>query len=168
MIRLHLAMAALMLACGPVGAIAGRDGPHGGRPARWIVYGIAALACGVNVVALVWTLTGASAPQAVTRFVLPVGLPWMLAHFRLDALAAVFLLIVNLLGCAASVFGIGYGAHEKEPWRVLPIFPVFLAGMNLVPLADDAFSFLVAWEFVSLSSWLLVLSSHESEDTRRA
>ena len=39
---------------------------------------------------------------------------------------------------------------------MLPFFPAFLAGMNLVLLADDAFSFLFAWEFMSLASWALV------------
>jgi len=121
-----------------------------------IVYGASlAVSTVLCAIALVHLLDPA---QSVAAVVLPIGLPWLGAHFRLDALAAFFLLVVNLLGCAAAVYGIGYGTHEREPWRVLPFFPVFLAGMNLVPLADDAFSFLVAWEFMSLSSWLLVLS----------
>jgi len=32
---------------------------------------------------------------------LPVGLPWLGAHFRLDALASFFLVVVNLGGAAA-------------------------------------------------------------------
>jgi len=44
---------------------------------------------------------------------------------------------------------------------VLPFFPAFLAGMNLVVLAADAFSFLVAWEFMSLASWALVMAHHK-------
>jgi formate hydrogenlyase subunit 3/multisubunit Na+/H+ antiporter MnhD subunit len=32
--------------------------------------------------------------------------------------------------------------------------------MVLVLIADDAFAFLVAWEFMSLTSWFLVLASH--------
>jgi formate hydrogenlyase subunit 3/multisubunit Na+/H+ antiporter MnhD subunit len=75
-----------------------------------------------------------------TGLVLPVGLPWLGAHFRLDALAAFFLVVVNLGGAAASLYGLGYGHHEPAPHRVLPFFPAFLAGMNLVVLADDAFS----------------------------
>ena len=35
---------------------------------------------------------------------------------------------------------IGYGRHEHAPLRVLPFFPAYLAGMNLVVLADDAFT----------------------------
>jgi len=43
---------------------------------------------------------------------------------------------------------------------VLPFFPAFLAGMNVVLLAADAFTFLFAWEFMSLSSWALVMAHH--------
>ena len=39
---------------------------------------------------------------------------------------------------------------STTPWRVLPFFPAFIAGMNLVLLADDAFTFLSSWEFMSL------------------
>jgi formate hydrogenlyase subunit 3/multisubunit Na+/H+ antiporter MnhD subunit len=99
---------------------------------------------------------------------LPLGLPWIGAHFRLDVLSAFFLAVVNLGGAAASFYAIGYGAHEKHPSRILPFFPAFLVGMNLVVLADDAFTFLVAWEFMSLSSWALVLAHHEVAENRQA
>ena len=40
--------------------------------------------------------------------------------------------------------------------------------MNLVVLADDAFTFLVSWEFMSLSSWALVMAYHLDPENRRA
>ena len=92
----------------------------------------------------------------------------MATHFRLDVLSAFFLAVVNLAGAAASFYAIGYGAREEHPARILPFYPAFLAGMNLVILADDAFSFLVAWEFMSLSSWALVLAHHHDAENRRA
>jgi hydrogenase-4 component B len=99
---------------------------------------------------------------------LPVGLPWVGANFRMDALSAFFLVVVNLGGAGASLFAIGYGEHENAPRRVLPFYPAFLAGMNLVVLADDAFAFLVAWEFMSLSSWALVMAHHTDPENRSA
>ena len=51
---------------------------------------------------------------------------------------------------------------------MLPFYPAFLAGMNLVVLADDAFSFLVSWEFMSLSSWALVIAHHRERENLRA
>ena len=112
-----------------------------------------------------WLLGGA--PNA-TGLTLPVGLPWLGAHFRMDALAAFFLVVVNLGGAAASLYGLGYGRHEPSPHRVLPFFPAFLAGMNLVVLADDAFSYLLCWEFMSLASWALVMAHHREAGNARA
>jgi formate hydrogenlyase subunit 3/multisubunit Na+/H+ antiporter MnhD subunit len=100
--------------------------------------------------------------------VLPLGIPWLGAHFRVDALAACFLVLVNLGASGASLYAIGHGRHEHEPQRVLPFFPAFLAGMNLVVLADDPYSFLFAWELMSLASWALVMAHHREGDNARA
>ena len=107
-------------------------------------------------------------PGQAESLTLPIGLPWIGAHFAIDALAAFFLAVVNLAAAAASLYALGYGEHEKTPGRVLPFYPAFLAGMNLVILAADAFSFLFAWEFMSLTSWLLVMTYHHDPDNRRA
>lgn len=107
-------------------------------------------------------------PARVETTDLPVGLPWLGAHFRLDALSALFLVVINLGSFTASLYGLGYGSHEESPGRVLPFFPAFLAGMNLVVLADDAFTFLLSWEFMSLASWALVMAHHRVRDNARA
>jgi hydrogenase-4 component B len=135
------------------------------RPvATKLVYGaaaiISALACATAFVALTGNQTAAMR--------LPLGLPWVGANFHIDALSSLFLVIVNLGGAGASLYGMGYGAHESSPQRVLPFFPAFLAGMNLVLLSDDAFTFLLAWEFMSLTSWALVMAHHRVADNARA
>ena len=136
-----------------------------GRATR-VVYGATAAISAVALLAVAARLLDASGdPSSLT---LPLGLPWIGARFRVDALSAFFLVVVNLGGGAASVFGLGYGTHESSPGRVLPFFPAFLAGMNLVLLADDAFSFLLAWEFMSLSSWALVMAHHRGPGNARA
>jgi hydrogenase-4 component B len=104
-------------------------------------------------------------PSSVT---LPLGLPWLGAHFRIDAVATFFLVVINLSGAVTSLFALGYGRHEHSPQRVLPFYPVYLAAMNLVVMADDAFSFLVSWEFMSLTSWALVIANHELRENLRA
>jgi hydrogenase-4 component B len=107
-------------------------------------------------------------PGTGPAIVLPIGLPWMAAHLRLDNLSALFMVIVNLGAAATSAYGIGYCSHLPQPRRVTPFYPLFLFGMNAVLIADDAFMFLVAWEFMSLASWLLVLADHKNEENRRA
>jgi hydrogenase-4 component B len=158
---LGLSCAACFLGIAVLGAAIARS-----AVATPIVYG----AC--LVVALVAT-AGAGAQllagaAEIPTAVLPVGLPWLGAHFRMDALSAFFLVVVDLGGASASLFALGYGRHETAPARVLPFFPAFLAGMNLVVLADDAFSFLLSWEFMSLTSWALVMVHHRIRDNRHA
>jgi hydrogenase-4 component B len=161
MVQFALILAAVLIAIAPVALAVGHAG-YG----RGIVYG-ASLAASLALigVALAALLGLADGPTTAR---LPLGLPWIGAHFRLDALAAFFLAVVNLGGAAASLFAIGYGRHERAPLRVMPFYPAFLAGMTLVVLADDAFTFLVSWEFMSLSSWALVMAHHRERDNLHA
>ena len=99
---------------------------------------------------------------------LPIGLPWVGARFRIDAMTAFFQIVINLGAAVASLYALGYGEHEEAPGRVLPFYPAFLAGMNLVLVADDAFSFLIAWESMSLSSWALVVAHHRDRENTLA
>jgi hydrogenase-4 component B len=135
------------------------------RAGRFIVYGMSVAVCTVAlVVALVQLLRNATPPTLV----LPLALPWLGAHFRIDALSTFFLIVVNLGAAAASLYALGYGAHEEAPHRVLPFYPAFLAGLNLVVIADDAFTFLLCWEFMSLMSWAMVMAHHRDAEHRRA
>ena len=138
---------------------------------RWsaatrLIYGACLAICiGVFIMALTQLV---NAGNTISSLRLPLGLPWIGAHFRIDALAAFFLAVVGLGGASASLFAIGYGEHEQAPGRVLPFYAAFLAGMILVVLADDAFTFLVSWEFMSLSSWALVMAHHRDHENRHA
>ncbi len=155
-----LSCAGLLLGAGALAAAGVRL-----RAASFIVYAVATIASAVALATALSALIGA---HAVARLELPLGLPWLGAHFRLDSLSAFFLVVVNLGAFTASLYGIGYGRHEETPGRVLPFFPVFLAGMNLVVLANDAFTFLLTWEFMSVSSWALVMAHHRESGNARA
>lgn len=159
-LMIHLPLIGVLLAAAVLATAIARR-----ASATPVVYGVCAAASAVGLGAAVLSLTGALSSAPV---VLPLGLPWVGAHFRIDALAAFFLVVVNLGGTAASIYGLGYGRHEHAPHRVLPFFPAFLAGMNLVVMADDAFTFLLSWEFMSLASWALVLAHHREAANARA
>ena len=133
--------------------------------ANTLVYGLCAAAALISLFAALDHMLGATTPEGVA---LPLGIPWLGVHFRIDPLSAFFLAVVDLGAAAASLFALGYGHHEDSPLRVLPFYPAFLAGMTLVLLADDAFTFLVSWEFMSLTSWALVMSHHRVRDNVHA
>jgi formate hydrogenlyase subunit 3/multisubunit Na+/H+ antiporter MnhD subunit len=129
------------------------------------VYGGAFALSSLLLAGGLYHLLGRHAPEALA---LPIGLPGIGANFRLDALSAFFIAVVDLGAAAASLYAIGYGRHEDDRQRVLPFYPAFLAGMNLTLLADDAYAFLVAWEFMSLASWALAMAHHREPGVMRA
>jgi hydrogenase-4 component B len=154
-----LCCAAALIALGVVSL-----GTHGAS-GRVLAYGGTFLACVVDLTCSLIFLGSATGDETL---ILPIGLPWLGGHFRLDALSAFFLLLVALAGAASSIYGLGYGRAEPSPRRVLPFFPVFIAAMTLVLLADDAFIYLLSWEFMSLSSWALVMAHHREPGNMRA
>jgi hydrogenase-4 component B len=131
-----------------------------------LTYGACTLICsGLAGVAFLALFAPASRLAAIQ---LSIGLPLGRTLLGFDPLSAAFAVIINVATAIVSGYAIGYGAHAREPQRVVPFYPAFIAGMNLVLLAKDAFSFLVGWEFMSLASWALVVSEDRSEENRRA
>ncbi|WP_455222945.1 hydrogenase 4 subunit B [Kaarinaea lacus] len=108
----------------------------------------------------------------VTQIELPLGLPWLPWRVRLDALAGFFLCLIGTVSFAVGLYAPGYVRgfeHSRDPLPVLGGFGgLFLAGMLLVVIADDAFMFMVAWELMSLSSYFLVAFHHDHAANRRA
>jgi formate hydrogenlyase subunit 3/multisubunit Na+/H+ antiporter MnhD subunit len=136
--------------------------PVARRPgASRIVYGACLVICVV-------ALTGALLDGGTSEMILPLGVPWLGAHFRIDALSRFFVVLIDVGSSFASLYALGHGAHEHEPQRVLPFYPVFLGAMNLVVIADDAYGFLFAWELMSLASWALVMAHHREAGNARA
>ena len=160
MLTIILVCTAVLLALPPIAvALAHRDA------ATPLVYGVSLVASAISLVAALMHLLGAAVPVTI---VLPVGVPWLGAHLRLDALSAFFLVVIDLGAMSASLFALGYGRHETAPGRVLPFYPAFLAAMTLVLVADDAYTFLFSWEFTSLTSWALVMAHHRVPENVRA
>lgn len=101
-----------------------------------------------------------------------LGLPWLPWHVRFDSLSGFFFLIIGIAVIAVSIYGPGYVHSYKEkqhPFAVLGLFTgLFVTGMMLVLLADDAFFFMIAWELMSVASYFLVAFQHENSANRRA
>ncbi len=102
--------------------------------------------------------------------VLPLGLPDLPFHLRLDALSGFFLILLGIASCGVSIYSSGYFRHMDGKTLGLLCFEyhLFLAGMVLVMLADDAYMFMVAWEVMALSSYFLVTTDHAIPDIRKA
>ncbi len=110
--------------------------------------------------------------QGVVTDQLSLGLPWLPWHVRFDCLSGFFFLIVGIAVSAVSLYGPGYVksyTDSQHPFAVLGLFTgLFVSGMLLVLLADDAFFFMIAWELMSVASYFLVAFQHEHAANRRA
>ena len=102
--------------------------------------------------------------------VLPLGLPDLPFHLRVDSLSAFFLLLLGATGTAVSLFSAGYfrSGEGTAPGLICFEYHVFLAAMALVLIADDAYLFMVAWETMALSSFFLVTTDHRIPEIRQA
>ena len=122
--------------------------------------------CGVAL-AVVAALNLGEAPESA---VLVIGLPDLPMHVRLDALSAFFLVLLGVTSAGISLFAAGYfrrGAGTP-PGLLCLQYHLFLASMGFLLLADDAYSFMVAWETMALASYFLVTAQHGIAEIRRA
>ncbi|HET9337982.1 MAG TPA: hydrogenase 4 subunit B [Casimicrobiaceae bacterium] len=101
---------------------------------------------------------------------LPLGLPDLPFHVRVDALSAFFLVLLGAAGAAISWFSSGYfrSSEGTPPGLICFQYHVFMAAMAMVLVADDAYAFMVAWEAMALSSYFLVTTEHRIPEIRRA
>jgi len=102
--------------------------------------------------------------------VLPLGLPDLPFHWRIDALCAFFLILLGLAAAAVSLFSAGYfrSGEGTAPGLLCFQYHAFLAAMALVLVADDAYMFMVAWETMALASFFLVTTDHRIAQIRQA
>lgn len=102
--------------------------------------------------------------------ILPLGLPGLPFHLRLDSLSAFFLFVLGMVSTGVSLFSAGYFRQgEGTPPGLLCLeYHVCLASMVLLLIADDAYVFMIAWESMSLSATLLVMANHRIPEVRQA
>jgi formate hydrogenlyase subunit 3/multisubunit Na+/H+ antiporter MnhD subunit len=104
------------------------------------------------------------------QLTLPLGLPDLPFHLRVDPLAGFFLMLLGSVSAGISVYATGY-FRDEAAGRLTLIglqYHVFLASMAFVILADDAYLFMVAWETMALSSYFLVTTDHKLPAVRSA
>lgn len=150
-----------------LGGIVPALGPWSDEVKNRLSHGAAIVACAAGVVV---GLGGLLAPAPLV-FSLPSTIPLLHFQLRLDPLSAFFVLVISVSGVAVSIYALGYvreffGRHSIGAMGTL--YHAFLLSMFLVVTADHAFFFLIAWELMSLVSYLLVITEHEKEETRYA
>ncbi|MDD2840267.1 MAG: proton-conducting transporter membrane subunit [Rickettsiales bacterium] len=87
----------------------------------------------------------------------PIGL----TPIVIDPLSAFFILIITVISFLGTVYGIGYLKPYIEKGKSLSShvlsLSILIVSLLLVVTVQNAISFLIVWEFMSLSSFLLVI-----------
>jgi hydrogenase-4 component B len=133
--------------------------------------GLAALGAMVGAGAgLLLGLLALSTGQTLSVSIPPL-IPLTGLALRLDGLSAFFLIIIGLVGTPAALYGFGYSAAYEGRYSLRMIgalLNILLLSLGLQMLADNALTFLLAWEIMSLSAYWLVLTEHDQPGTVRA
>ena len=112
----------------------------------------------------------AAMTQDAVVHVLPLGLPDLPFHVRIDSLSAFFLALLGLASAGISIFYAGYlrAGEDNSPGLTCLQYHLFFASIAAIFIADDGYLFMVAWETMALSSYFLVISNHRDASTRGA
>lgn len=118
--------------------------------------------CGVAI----RTFWGGPGPVAVVDWPLPIGS----ATLALDGLSAWFLLVIGAVSTAVAVYSWDYfraAIGQQAVWAATALLNALVAAMVITVCAGDIILFMVGWELMSLSAFLLVGFHHRDARTRR-
>jgi hydrogenase-4 component B len=159
----HILLVAVLTAY-PIGALAALviDGPAGrGLVAACALVGaLAGLALGALCLGSVLAPTFSASFLPLTGIML-----------RIDGLSAFFLMVIGVVGGAVAVYGFGYSAAYEGRYSLGllgAMLNILLLSLSVQVMADNALTFLIAWEAMSLSAYLMVLTEHDQPGTVRA
>ncbi len=90
--------------------------------------------------------------------------------FRLDALASLFVLIIGVICLIGTYYAAGYLKPYIQQGKSISshlfLFNIFLISMISVVLSQNIIFFLISWEVMSLSSFLLLIFESEKKEVR--
>lgn len=150
-----------LLVAGGVGAVVAR------RPAvASALYQVLVIAgCGTAAIDVVRVLVSGTSLSLTIPATLPGG-DWRLG---IDALSAVFLLVVLGVGAVCAVFGTHDLARLARPRGFTQLaFAVLVTAIAFVVAARGIVVFLGAWEIMAISSYVLIVTDYDEREVRRA
>jgi hydrogenase-4 component B len=126
-------------------------------------------------------LVGAAGGMGAAAIVLNTGAVWdwqstltlggEAVHLRLDAVSALFLVLLSFIGGAGAVYGREYWAQSAHPcsardgrvwWSVLSLC------LGLVLVTTNGLHFLIGWELFTVAAYFLVTLDRQRREVRAA
>lgn len=106
------------------------------------------------------------------EFILPGSIVTGLIPIRLDALSGWFILIINFVFLTGSFYGLFYMNAYKEQRNNLSLHAIAFIILHSALIAlcaiQNGFVFLIVWEIMALTAFLVVIFEHEKTATIKA
>ncbi|MFZ4401384.1 MAG: proton-conducting transporter membrane subunit [Bacteroidales bacterium] len=107
-----------------------------------------------------------------SEFIFPGSIVTGIIPLRIDALSAWFMLIINFVFLTGSFYGLFYMNAYKKQLNNLSLHAIafLLLHTALISLCviQNSFVFLIAWEVMAISAFLLIIFEHEKTATIKA
>ena len=124
------------------------------------------LGCALGAIPAAAVLAGASVPDLRIAGAVPGG-EWV---FGIDALSAIFLIAIFVVGAACALYGVAYAGHERSRRPVSgahALVALLVAALALVVTARAVVPFLIAWEVMAVAGYLTIIFEPERAEVRR-
>lgn len=101
--------------------------------------------------------------------VLAEPIPGISIAFSVEPLGMLFAIVASVLWLVTSIYAIGYmrGHHEQNQTRFFTTFAIAIAGTMGIIFADNLFTLFIFYEFLTISTYPLVVHSG-TEKARRS
>jgi hydrogenase-4 component B len=129
--------------------------------------GLTVGAAALGVVCSVGALTGAGSWEWRSTF----ALGGETIHLRFDAISAIFLMLVSVVGGAGAVYARGYWSDSDQPRaaaRGRAWWSAMVLSMGLVLVVSNGLHFLLVWEAFALSAYFLITLDSDRRAVREA
>ncbi len=133
---------------------------------EYVAFGLAAVAALAGVACGGSVLLGDS-----FSFDLPWQTPFGAFSISMDKLSALFVVVISVAALAVSIYSIGYVQEYRGKYnigRLGCLYNLFILSMVIVATAGNAMLFLIAWEVMSVLSYLLVVYEHRNKEAASA
>jgi hydrogenase-4 component B len=159
-----LAGAFVVMTCSGLAGLLFRRGSAAGQRVATVLH---VLGCTVGLAGAAVVLFGQDSVVVEYAWRLPSGI----IRLAVDRLSAFFLMPVFVVSALGSVYGEGYWSEPEHPDNARKLrcfYGIATAGLLIVMVAGDAWTFLIGWEVVGLAAFFLVTTEQDDAEALRA
>jgi hydrogenase-4 component B len=160
---LALAAISLTASSGVLAAVVGFRTRLGDKVFTWLMlFGSTA-----GLVSAVRSLAGI----AGTPWNRPWSVPGGVLELEVDALSALFLAQIFLIGALGAIYGFGYWRADEKPGtigKLRAFYGLMVAGMALLVVARNSVLFLAGWEIMAIAAFFSITTDDDDLEVRQS